>query len=81
VIRSKRTMLTNVLLLGAAYCGDNLAEDTALIDVADLRIRDPFIVTVRDPQSGTCQTRHAAVRRRRSAGTVPLPHRRRCHTA
>ena len=45
MIRSNRTMLTNVLLLFAAYCGDNLAEDAVLIDVADLRIRDPFVVT------------------------------------
>ena len=147
MIWSNRTMRIIVLLLCAADCGDSLAEDTALIDVADLRIRDPFVVTdipnaryimvasignrqrgvkgwecytskdlrhwrapvtvftppagfwadrdfwagnprlprqvllVRDPQCGTCQTRHAAVRRRRSAGTVPRSHRRRCHAA
>ena len=45
MIRSKRTMVTIVLLLCAADCGASLAEDTALIDVADLRIRDPFVVT------------------------------------
>jgi GH43 family beta-xylosidase len=45
VIRSNRTNLIIVLLLCAADCGDSLAEDTALIDVADLRIRDPFVLT------------------------------------
>ena len=45
MIRSKRSMLIIVLPLCAADCDDDLAEDTALIDVADLRIRDPLVVT------------------------------------
>ena len=45
--RSKRTVLTMVALLcaAAANFGDTLADDAGLLDVANLRIRDPFVVT------------------------------------
>ena len=45
--RSKRTVLTMVALLCAAATnfGDTLADDAGLLDVANLRIRDPFVVT------------------------------------
>ena len=47
-------MLIIVLLLCAADCGDSLAEDTARIDVADLRIRDPFVLTDIQPWMVFC---------------------------
>jgi len=45
--RSTRAVLAVVLLVCAADTnrGDALADDGALLDVADLRIRDPFVFT------------------------------------
>ena len=45
--RSTRAVLTIVLLVCAADTnrGDTLADSAALLDVADLRIRDPFVFT------------------------------------
>jgi len=47
VSRTKRAMLTIAFLFCAAdTCWrDTVADDAELFDVADLRIRDPFVVT------------------------------------